>query len=362
MKHKTKSNRLTGIKKTMLNTIVLCIMTSLLLLMDTTIYAQSDPRVSADDHPLAEAIGRFRSNGLNGWNQEVCTAWIAQGGVLVTAAHCNVDAGDVLEFNVPDSEGNGHLILAEPKDRYVVSQIIAKADKKSNGRYENGDDWLIFEVEDNPITGYQPIEAQLTYINLLKTDVKATSIPTLRIIGYGRDDYPQGSTVTTDYKNSQNRTLQTVYGDNETVSSTAGTILIEDGIGIDIGDSGAPVIIENTKDAIGVLNGKGTDDSGNIVIKGTSLHRSEFWTSFQNTQNIFNLTVNQKDESGSVLSGSTISRWNVWDEEFNDNILSGSSLYIDSVYEGNAEVFRGDQSVHNNPNEKLIVGLQDHRI
>ncbi len=41
-------------------------------------YAQ-DPRVPADSHPLAPAVGRL-SNG--------CTAWISQGGVLITAGHC----------------------------------------------------------------------------------------------------------------------------------------------------------------------------------------------------------------------------------------------------------------------------------
>tara|TARA_Y100001935_G_scaffold224416_1_gene200597 strand:+ start:759 stop:1145 length:387 start_codon:yes stop_codon:yes gene_type:complete len=62
-----------------------------------------DGRSSASNHPKARAIGRLRKGS------KVCTGWIASGGVLITAEHCDVDfpsgglVGAIFEFNVKAS-------------------------------------------------------------------------------------------------------------------------------------------------------------------------------------------------------------------------------------------------------------------
>lgn len=347
-------NRLTYLKNKKCLTIPSTIIIAFLVVSicsDISYAWQVDPRIPAANDPLAAELSPAIGRIVNSSNDLVCTAWIAQGGVLITAGHCQVN-GKILEFNVPESEPCGFLNSADEKDRYVIDNIVASnSDGSSN-------DWKIFEVEDNPITGYQPIEAQLKYINFVKKDVDKASVPTIRLIDYGSDDNPSGPSCLPNSGNSENGTLQTYAGANETTGATATKLEIN--LYPESGASGGPIIDDNTGEAIGIF--ESVDNYG----QGTSLHRNGLWSAFQNTQSTFTLTVTQKDDSG-ILTGSTISRWDVDNSDFDDYTLTGSSINFGTALEGNAEVFRGDQNIYNNPKEKFnewvgFNSIRNHQV
>ncbi len=319
----------------------------ILVLISTIGYAQ-DPRVPAANNSLAAELAPAVGRIINSNGELECTAWIAQGGILLTAGHCPV-VGRTLEFDVPNSGTCGELNFSDPENQYEIKSVV----ESHNGAH--GNDWKIFDVYDNPITGYQPIQAQLKYIHFAKPNVSSTSIPTIRIIGSGRDVSPIGQGCSSGAGNFRYGTLQTNAGSNATSSSTSATLNIEFDIFANDGDSGAPLINESTGEAIAIYNGKGD------YVKGTTLHRSGLDNEFNPVE--FNLKVTQKYESGSLLTGSNISRWDVTDEEFDDFTLTGASVDFDMNYVGNAETFRGDQGVLNNPKEKFNewTGFDDVR-
>lgn len=51
-----------------------------------------------------------------------CTAWLFadEGGCMLTAGHCLLNAFDVVEFNVPLSDGAGMMVHPGPEDQYAV--------------------------------------------------------------------------------------------------------------------------------------------------------------------------------------------------------------------------------------------------
>lgn len=316
---------------------------------------QNDPRLPAEcvtiSDELAPAIGRLRKG--TGSSPSICTGWIAQGGILITAEHCDKDwsgglVGAVFEFEVYDSQSDGKIVPSDPENQYVVTEILYRDAEDGTG-YDNdeGEDWLIFKVANNTITGYQPIQAQLTYINFVRPDVSNSNIPTVRLIGYSRDALPYGSGCCGTNPNTRNYTLQTDDGPNLTTGSSPDKIrynTFSSG-----GASGAPVIDEATGNAIGVHN----STSGGAY-SGTSLHRDQFWTDFQSTQTSLTLSVYQKSEANSNISGSKIGHW--MGSSFSESYVDGSSgatkLTIPTQV-GNVEVLRGDQNVFNNPKEKF---------
>lgn len=297
-----------------------------------------DPRVPAANHPLSDslapAIGRLEAS---------CTAWITKGGILITAGHCDPSPGDKVEFNVPSSDSDGAINNSSEEDTYIISQVISSNDNTPT------DDWAIFRVNNNSLTGLQPIEAQQVYIEL----VRDLTGDTYRTIGYGRSNIPWE-----DYDH-RNKTLQTHSGDNLTQNVTG--YLVECSVFNTPGGSGSPIIDESTGHAVGVQVNYRTGDE---VTEGTSAYRSSFWNAYQAEQNNFTLSVTQKTSSGQTLTGSSIGRWD--GSNFTNHTLTGSSVNF-SAWEGNIEILRGDQNIYNNPKEKYNewVGFSDirnHRV
>jgi hypothetical protein len=314
----------------------------IVLMSDTGYSFRQDPRIPAANNPLsaelAPAIGRIRNSS----NDLVCTAWIAQGGVLITAGHCAI-MGDILEFNVPTSSGScGQLNPAALEDQYIVNNIVAS---NNDGA---GNDWKIFEVQNNYITGKQPIEAQLKYLNFVKKNVDNNSVPDIRLVDYGSDTEPSGTCYkggSTLKKNSKSGTLQTQLTENITSNSSDSKLSIYNVL-VEYGSSGGPMIDESTGEVVGLLNIIAASS-----VDGTTLHRSGFWTAFQNELTNFNLKVYQKNDAGSDLAGTTVERWN--NNTFVDGSSGATKLNI-TVTEGNIEVLRGDQGVYNTPEEKRV--------
>ncbi len=216
-----------------------------------SICGPDDDRI-ASDHP---ATGRLVNVG--------CTAWIIPNGKIVSAGHCldNASQVNVLEFNVPFSLPDGTIQHPGPEDQYPadVSTIVF-----SQGTI--GNDWGVFEVFPNPITGLMPREAQNAFFTLVQ-DLGPDSI---RITGYGVDGPPPG--FGNGPRDSTNQTQQTQSGPN---AGSSGTTMryVTDTQG---GNSGSPVIDEASGFALGVhTHGYCTSSGGNN--RGTSLFNTAFW-------------------------------------------------------------------------------------
>ncbi|MBK9098051.1 MAG: T9SS type A sorting domain-containing protein [bacterium] len=181
-----------------------------------------------------------------------CTAWIIPNGKFATAGHClDGSSSTVVEFNVPLSLPNGTLQHPGPEDQYSVN-VSTKI--FTNGGV--GNDWGVFEVFPNSITGLMPKQAQNAYWPLVQ-DLGPDSI---RITGYGVDD------------GTANQTQQTHIGPNAGSSGTTMRYVTD----TEGGNSGSPVIDGLTNVAVGVHTHGGCTSSGGNN-NGTSLFHTAFW-------------------------------------------------------------------------------------
>jgi V8-like Glu-specific endopeptidase len=181
-----------------------------------------------------------------------CTAWIIPNGKFATAGHClDGSSSTVVEFNVPLSLPGGTIQHPGPEDQYSVD-VSTKI--YTNGGI--GNDWGVFEVFPNSISGLMPKEAQGAYWPLVQ-DLGPDSI---RITGYGVDT------------GSDNQTQQTHIGPNAGSSGTTMRYVTD----TEGGNSGSPVIDGLTNVAVGVHTHGGCTSSGGNN-NGTSTFHTAFW-------------------------------------------------------------------------------------
>jgi hypothetical protein len=158
-----------------------------------------------------------------------------------------------MEFNVPMSTTGGTIQHPGPEDQYAVD---ASTINGVNGGI--GNDWGVFQVFNNSITGLHPIVAQgdaFTVVQNLLPD-------SIRITGYGVDSTPP----------SYNQVQQTNVGPNAGSSGTTMRYRTD----TEGGNSGSPVIDEATNTAVGVhTHGGCTTTGGNN--NGTSTFHPAFW-------------------------------------------------------------------------------------
>lgn len=104
-----------------------------------------------------------------------------------------------VEFHVPPSDINGIASPAADEDRYKIIKSSLTNDY-GEGTPDSGDDWAVFQVSPNSVTGLLPIDenAQDAYLNIKQT----TNLDEIRITGYGKDSNDPRSSYT----------LQTAYG------------------------------------------------------------------------------------------------------------------------------------------------------
>jgi len=211
-----------------------------------SICGPTDDRIASDQ----PATGRLMSIG--------CTGWIIPNGKIVTAGHC-LGGANVMEFNVPISLPNGTTQHPPPEDQYSVnsSTIVGTGSGVGN-------DWGVFEVFPNSITGLMPHEAQGSYFTLQQN----LGPDSIRITGYGVDGPPPG--YGNGPRDSTNQTQQTQSGPN---AGSSGTTMryVTDTQG---GNSGSPVIDEASGFALGVHTHGGCSSGNN---SGTSFFHPNFW-------------------------------------------------------------------------------------
>lgn len=198
----------------------------------------TDDRIASND-PRA---GRLMSIG--------CTGWIITNGLLITAGHCL--GGTVMQFNVPLSLPSGTVQHPGPEDQYAVD--AASKQGWGNGI---GDDWGVFQVFDNPVTGLHPIVAQ----GAAFTIIQSYGQDSIRITGYGVDT------------GTANQTQQTHVGPNAGSSGTTMRYVTD----TEGGNSGSPIINEATDQALGVHTHGGCTTAGTGNNNGTSAFHPDFW-------------------------------------------------------------------------------------
>jgi V8-like Glu-specific endopeptidase len=210
-----------------------------------------------------------------------CTAWLINdcGHCFLTAGHCSGGI-DVVEFNVPMSTAGGSLVHPGPQDQYVDDP----ASMQTNGGQGIGNDYAYFGCFPNSQTGLTPGAVQGSSFEV----VAPPPVPgnTIRVTGYGVDSTPS----------SFNQIQQTSTG--PFFASFGTTIQYQ--VDTEGGNSGSPVIWEQTGQAIGIHTHAGCGaTSGN---SGTSSQLPALQFGLQNPKGVCNVSCNWID-LGNALAG-----------------------------------------------------------
>lgn len=236
-------------------------------LQTDSVCGPTDGRVPSA-HP---AVARLMNAG--------CTGWIAASGQHVTAGHCAGNFANVLQFNVPLSNPDGTINNPPPEDQYSVD----RASMVSSAR-RIGDDWGVFEVFPNPITGLLPIQAQGAAFAV----AQSPGSPTLRVTGHGRDANDP----------TRSQTQQTHVGPNAGLSGTEIRFVVDTATG----SSGSPVI----DDALGVVIGHYTAGGctpGGGFNSGTSTFNTAYWNAVNRPAGVEEFRVNSAGGNYTDVSG-----------------------------------------------------------
>ncbi len=291
-----------------------------------SICGPSDDRIPSN-HP---ATGRLLNVG--------CTAWIIPNGKIVSAGHCLANAGsvNVLQFNVPPSLPGGGLQHPPPEHQYPAD---ASSRVYVNGGV--GNDWGVFEVFPNSITGLMPREAQSAYFTLVQ-DLGPDSI---RITGYGVDS------------GTANQTQQTHVGPNWGSSGTTMRYRTD----TQGGNSGSPIIDELTGYSTGVHSHGGCTSSGGNN-NGTSFFHVDFWAAVDSgiiPVELTSFTVNSFDDYAEL-------QWITATETNNAGFAIERTSNQTSEWSEIAFVDGNGTSAHSNVykyiDEELTVGTYTYRL
>jgi len=143
----------------------------------------------------------------------ICTAWLVSNGALLTAGHCvdldpdgpgplrpdrtvDLDANDIVEFNVFPSRPDGTPRFSNPADQYPVVPLSFTFEFEGEGiRTISNGDWAVFACAPNSTTGLLPHQAQGDFFRMT-ADTPDFFPPFIlndvRVIGYGLDNTPPG--------------------------------------------------------------------------------------------------------------------------------------------------------------------------
>ena len=207
--------------------------------LDAGLAHPDDPTICGADNRVFSAdprVARLLPVGCTGWMIDDCDH------CMLTAGHCSGSL-DVAQFNVPRSRPSGALKHPSAIHQYP----IADPSLQTNGGQGVGNDWAHFGTYANSNTGLRPYAAQGDAF-VLTTPPGSTAGQQIRITGHGTDN------------GNQNQAQQTNVGPLVTTSGTS-VGYVTDTTG---GNSGSPVIWENTGQAIGIhTHGGCSGSSGN---------------------------------------------------------------------------------------------------
>ncbi len=194
-----------------------------------------------------------------GWRQSstACTAWIIDDcrNCMITAGHCNYLTQ--VHFRVPLSDPNGNPRISHPDDQYAVD--------RTSLQYQDGgigSDWTYFGCFANPNTGLTPVEAQGDAFHLAPLPPPVQD-QTIRITGHGVTD----SRVPREWNRAQTTHTGPYHSfESSTLQYTTDT---------SNGNSGSPIIVEETGEAIGVHTHAGCNSQGGAN-RGTGVNNARW--------------------------------------------------------------------------------------
>jgi V8-like Glu-specific endopeptidase len=205
-----------------------------------------------------------------------CTVWLAgPDGFALTAGHCGIGGNSVAEANVPPSLSTG---TAQHPPVQFQFPIVSLANQNGG----QGNDWHLCRISPNNL-GQSP-SALFGWFVLAATLPSANQ--TIRITGFGTDS------------GVQNVTNQTSTGP---YSSTSGTAL-RYAVDTEGGNSGSPVIVESTGEAIGIHTHGGCTSTGGANT-GTSLSHAGFQAAYRGVLGPFPVTLQLAMSTGGGGAG-----------------------------------------------------------
>ncbi len=183
-----------------------------------------------------------------------CTSWLIDKHTVITAGHCTANATQQAHFRVPLSNGS-QLVLPPPEHQY-------RYDVPTLRRLDAGigQDWTVASTLRNATTGLYAGQAQGAHFELVPPPAFAAGQP-IRITGHGTSSVANRTQV-----------QQTHAGLRVSVTQANGLGYTADTTG---GNSGSPVILDTTDQAIGVhTHGGCTSTGGNNY--GTGYSRADW--------------------------------------------------------------------------------------
>lgn len=175
-----------------------------------------------------------------------CTGWMIGNNMALSAGHCGAAGRSmILSFKVPLSATNGGLRAAHPTDQYPYQVLAALA----NGV---GADYGVARVSPNSNTGLLPPQAYGEGFYQLAPPPTSPLSQIIRITGYG--SVPSDGNL----PRSLNQVQKTHFGPMR----FAGTTSLQYATDTTGGNSGSPIIHENTGAAIGIHTHGGCDGGG----------------------------------------------------------------------------------------------------
>ncbi len=211
---------------------------------------------TADDRALSNDVRQGRQYPAG------CTSWLISESVVLTAGHCTATASQQVHFNVPLSSSTGSLRFPGPEDQYPYDTTTLQRLDAGVGA-----DWAVARTVRNSNTGLYPGERQGSWY-ALGTVPGAPSGNTIRITGYGTTASPVDP--------SWNQVQKTHTGGLSVVGST-NLGYATDTTG---GNSGSPILHENTGLAIGIHTHGGCSSTGGYN-SGTRIDRADLQTAIQ---------------------------------------------------------------------------------
>ena len=191
-----------------------------------------------------------------------CTSWLISESVVLTAGHCTANAAQQIHFNVPLSSSTGGLRFPLPEDQYPYDTTTLQRLDAGVGA-----DWAAVRTVRNSNTGLFPGQRQGSWYALGAVP-GAPSGNTIRITGYGTTASPVDP--------SYNQAQKTHTGPLSVVGPT-NLGYATDTTG---GNSGSPILHENTGMAVGIHTHGGCSSTGGYN-QGTRIDRADLQAAIQ---------------------------------------------------------------------------------
>jgi hypothetical protein len=202
---------------------------------EDTICGVVDDRVLSNDPRVA----RNQPTGCTSWLIDDCKH------CFLTAGHC-ASGLQVVQFNVPLSTSSGSLQHPPPSDQYAVDP----ASMQTNGGQGVGNDWAYFGVFANSVTGQFPYQANGGQAFDLLSVPPPVAAQQIRVTGNGSTSSPVSPTWYLVQKTHAGPYSQFTGTTVRYATDTTG------------GNSGSPVIVDGTNQAIGIHTHGGCTSTG----------------------------------------------------------------------------------------------------